>query len=326
MTPPRFIAHDIPDLLNALPTMFGFTPQESIVAIGTFGDRHRLGFSMRLDIPPPAVNPVVARTVAGHLGRQGAEGAIVLAVSERPEVAGPLVRAVERGLGSVRPVVGAWATRDRYWTTFEDDDPGGHPYELSGHHLAIVKAVAEGQEILPDRAALEERLSSVGGPRRRWLDRAADVVMTQVAAEVARHPDEDLVELAVRDVGGVVDRLLLGQDVTDAEVLRIGVWASTTVVRDHWWGQVRRDNAKGQHQLWTHVARHAPASLAPASWCLSAFAAWLAGDGASALIAAERAEAIDPEYSMAGLVLQILENGLSPETWSWRSQATARTR
>src|SRR5689334_19723144 len=96
MTTPRFIAHDIPDLLNALPTMFGFSPQESIVAIGTFGDRHRLGFSMRLDIPPPAVNPVVARTVAGHLGRQGAEGAIVLAVSERPEVAGPLVRAVER--------------------------------------------------------------------------------------------------------------------------------------------------------------------------------------------------------------------------------------
>jgi hypothetical protein len=223
-------------------------------------------------------------------------------------------------------VVGAWATDTRYWTTFEDDDPDGHPYELSGHHRAIVEAVAEGQEILPDRAALEKRLSPVGGPRRLWLDRAADVVMTQVAAQVARQPDADLVELATADVGDVVDRLLLGRDVDDGEVLRVAVWTSTVLVRDHWWGQIRRDNARGQHQLWTHVARHAPAPLAPASWCLSAFAAWLSGDGASALIAAERAEAIDPGYSMASLLLQILENGLPPQSWSWTADATARSR
>jgi hypothetical protein len=296
------------------------------VAIGTFGERNRLGFCMRLDLPPPRLKHAVARTMAGHLARQGAEGAIVLAVSEHPDVAGPLVQAVERGLGAVRPVVGAWATVTRYWTTFEDDDPDGHPYELSGHHLAIVQAVAEGQEILPDRAALEERLSPVGGPRRLWLDRAADVVMTQVAALVAQQPGVDLVELATHDVGDVLDRLLLGRDADDGEVLRVAVWASTTTVRDHWWGHIRRDNARGHHHLWTHVARHAPAPLAPASWCLSAFAAWLDGDGASALIAAERAEAIDPRYTMASLVLEILENGLSPAAWSWPADATARSR
>src|SRR5689334_2740937 len=34
-----YTAHDIPDLLNALPTLFGFRPQESLVAVATRGPR-----------------------------------------------------------------------------------------------------------------------------------------------------------------------------------------------------------------------------------------------------------------------------------------------
>ncbi len=40
---------------------------------------------------------------------------------------------------------------------------------------------------------------------------------------------------------------------------------------------------------------------------LAAFAAWLSGDGAQALIAVERALAADPVYPMAHGVLELLE-------------------
>ena len=48
---PVFTAHDIPDLINTLPVLFGFTPEDSLVAIGTYGPRNRLGFRMRVDMP-----------------------------------------------------------------------------------------------------------------------------------------------------------------------------------------------------------------------------------------------------------------------------------
>ena len=50
---------------------------------------------------------------------------------------------------------------------------------------------------------------------------------------------------------------------------------------------------------------------------LAAFAAWLTGDGAQATIAAERALAADPAYSMASLVLQVVEAGVSPHGFDW---------
>jgi hypothetical protein len=55
--------------------------------------------------------------------------------------------------------------------------------------------------------------------------------------------------------------------------------------------------------------------VSPPSLTLTGFASWLSGDGALALIATERALAIDPLYPMAGLLLQMLELGVPPSSW-----------
>ena len=49
--------------------------------------------------------------------------------------------------------------------------------------------------------------------------------------------------------------------------------------------------------------------------CLAAFAAWLQGDGALAWCAVERALAADPAYSWADLIVQSLEQAVSPSVW-----------
>ncbi|MGJ9412540.1 DUF4192 domain-containing protein [Aeromicrobium sp. CF4.19] len=307
-----FTAHDVPDLIGALPTRFGFVPEESVCVIATSGPRCRLGFSLRLDLPDAHSIVPAAEHVVGHLRRQDAEGAIIIAVSQRPELAGPAVWAVEQALGDIAPVVSAWATTTRYWTTFHDCDPEGYPYEPSPHHRAVVAAIAAGQEILPDRAALERRFQPEQSARRRWLERTVDGVALDAARQIAV-ADAPAVEVGRRVLEPVLERALLGQTPTDGEVLQLAVWVTTLPVRDFVWGWINRETAHDMLALWAHVARLAPVGLAAGPLCLAALAAYLRGDGAQALIAAERARDLEPHYTLASLVIDALERGISPQ-------------
>ena len=205
---PVFTAHDIPDLINTLPTLFGFTPEDSLVAIGTYGPRQRLGFRLRMDMPAQKHVGRAAGQVVTHLTNQHAEGAIIIAITHQTDVAAQLVTQIEQRLGVIRPVVGVWADGKRFWTTFEDSDPAGLAYETSEHHLAVVQAIAGGQEILPNRAALAAKLDPVSGPRRIWLNHGAETVAEQIAAALSNRPDASVVEVAMTDLAPALESAL----------------------------------------------------------------------------------------------------------------------
>ena len=314
-TPSVYTAHDIPDLLNTLPTLFGFRPEESLVAVSTRGPRRRFGFRLRVDIPAPEDVDELAAIVVGHLGRQGAEGAIFLAVTQEQDVARDLLAAIERQLPPIALIVAVRADGERYWS----DEPGfpaeGIPYETSDHHLAVVQAIAAGQQILPDRQALVDRFAAVAQPRRGWMERAADEILRQVVPLVARTPDRDLAAVGMQQVQPILDRGLAGERLSDEEVTRFSVWMSSIEVRDEVWGQITAETADDMLRLLTLISSSVVPPFEPAVLSLTAFAAWLTGDGAQALIAVERALAADQEYSMAGLMLQMLEGGVSPSHW-----------
>ena len=312
---PVFTAHDIPDLLNTLPTLFGFTPEDSIVAISTYGPRQRMGFRMRIDMPAAEHFGLVAGQIATHLARQNAEGAIIIAITDQTDAAARLVQQVERRLGTIEPVVGAWADGKRYWTTFDDCDPAGHPYETSGHHLAVVQAIAAGQEILPSRAALAAKLDPVSGTRRRWLNKGSEIVAGQIAAALNTSPNLAVEEVAMTDLAPALEAAFARRPLTDDHALRLAVWATMVPARDALWALITPDNARDMVGLWSHVARCAPPPTSPPALTLAGFASWLSGDGALALIAAERALAIDPHYTLAGLLLEMLEQGVPPSSW-----------
>lgn len=312
---PVFTAHDIPDLINTLPTLFGFMPEDSIIAIATFGPRNRFGFRLRMDMPAPEHVGRAAAAIVAHLAHQGAEGAIVIAVTDRTEVAEQLVPQIERRLGAIRPVVGVWADGTRYWTTFDDSDSEGHPYQTSDHHLAVVQAVAGGQEILPNRAALAAKLDPEPSPRREWLDLATATVIDQIVAALARSDDATMVDIGMTDVASALETGLARRRLTDDQALRLAVWATILPVRDALWALITPDNARDMVGLWCHVVRCAPPPLSAPSLCLAGFGSWLSGDGALALIAGERAIAVDPHYTLAGLLLKLLEGGVPPSAW-----------
>jgi hypothetical protein len=315
-TPSVYTAHDIPDLINTLPTLFGFRLEESLVGVATHGPRRRFGFRLRVDIPEPERVDQLAKYVVAHLRHQGAEGAIFIAVTQQQDVARSLLAAIEDELGAIQLIVAARADGQRYWS----DEPGfpdeGIEYESSDHHLAVVKAIAAGQEILPNRQALVDRFRAVEGPRRRWLVHAAEPVLAQIVPTLSREKDTDLAVLGMREVQPILDRGLAGERLTDEELVRVAVWVSTVPVRDEVWAQITPANADDMLRVLTIVCRSVVPPFEPAVLSLAAVAAWLSGDGAQALIAVERALEADPEYSMAGLILQLLERGVSPAHWA----------
>jgi hypothetical protein len=274
-----------------------------------------MGFRLRMDMPAQEHIGRAAGQVVTHLTNQRAEGAIIIAVTHQTDVAAELVTQIEARLGAIRPVVGVWADGTRYWTTFQDGFPAGRPYETSEHHLAVVQAIAGGQEILPNRAALAAKLDPVSGPHRVWLNHGAETVAEQVAAMLSNSPNVGMDEIAMADLAPALEAALARRRLTDDQALRLAVWATTIPVRDALWALITPDNARDMFAVWSHVVRCAPPWMSPASLSLTGFASWLSGDGALALIAAERALAIDPDYTLAGLLLRLLEAGVPPSSW-----------
>lgn len=318
MTDPRpvFTAHDIPDLFNALPTMFGFRPRESVVAIATHGPRRRMGFRMRLDVPQARHADIAAELIVEHLRRQGAEGVILLAVTEQQAVAHDVLDAVELRLGAIEPIVVARSDGHRYWVDLPGFPVEGIAYETSDHHLSIVQAIAEGQQILPDRQALVDRYAPVAGERREHMLGLTAAARTRVLGILGRN-DQDSAVVGLRELEPLLHQVAAGGGISDEEAAALSVWVSTISVRDALWGRFTPDNAEAALGLMVRVAGVVVPPYEPAVLSLAGFAAWLCGDGAQALIAAERAHEAEPEYSMASLVLQVVENGLSPRGFQW---------
>ena len=303
-----FVAHDVPDLINTLPVLFGFKPEDSVVAIATHGPRHRMRFRMRLDLPGPEQVEDVAAFVVRHLRRNDAEGAILLAVTDDAEMAGEVVWAIENRLGDILPVVSAWADGERYWTTLDDCDPDGYPYEATDHHESVVRAVAAGQEILPSRDALAAKLDPFGGERRRWLDGGSATVAGQVLAVLRARGDLPVEEVALAAAHA-------GRSLTDDQALRLAWWAVVSPTRGALWELITPSSAPLMVGMWSQVSRCAPRAIRAPSLTLAGFASWLSGDGAFALIAVEKALDADPDFPMAATMLEVLERGIPPSTW-----------
>lgn len=318
-----FKAGDLGELINALPAMFGFPPEDSLVTLGLAGPR--IVFGMRLDLAD--VGEHVDRTAelaVRHLEQQRAEGAITLAIGEPLDLGRRLVLAVEARLVRVRPVAGGWATDDRYWVSMAGGSPRGYAYRRSLDHPAAAQAVWEGQEIAPSRAAVAATMTPLGNDRldevEAMADRAVEDLVGRSGPDVNTKQGVDA--YLASDVVPVLDDLREGRTVSDVQLLRMAFLVTRIKVRDAAWSLITPDNAREFVRVWLHVARHVPHKWAPAAYSLAAFACWMSGDGAKSVMAAEQALRLDPGYSMATLMLELATSGLNPR--AWRSTVAAQ--
>ncbi|MGH3454635.1 MAG: DUF4192 family protein, partial [Nocardioidaceae bacterium] len=82
------------ELLAGLPVLFGFRPTDSLVVICLEEPRGRVGFRLRVDLPPPEQCEQLALHLVDVLRRNVAGVVLVVACSDEPVVADPAVLAL----------------------------------------------------------------------------------------------------------------------------------------------------------------------------------------------------------------------------------------
>ena len=309
-----YTAQSVPDLLDLLPVLFGFSPRESFIAIATHGQSRRFGFRLRMDLPPLELVGPAAAQVAAYLRRQKPDGTVLIAVADCGSVADALMVAVKAELTDI-PVQDAVRTDGKHYWTYEKSGPGvGTPY-VSRCSPAVVEAVMGGMQILPNREALVTRFAAVAGNRKVAMAAMTEKVLGVALRELSDTPQADLGIVGMARIRPIIQKHATGTMLTDAELAMLAIWVSSVQVRDDVWSRMRRDTAETTLALWTAVAQSVVEPFEAPVLCLAAFAAWLAGDGTQALIAIERALISEPGYSMAQLILHTLDSGISPEHW-----------
>lgn len=301
------------DLLALVPGLLGFHPHDSVVLLT--GGGAGTPFHARVDIPcdPSDVDPLVDYLTQVAIRSGMARGAIVVYTEDRArgEAAGA---ALADGLLLVGvDVACALRVDGRRWWVLGEGGPGT-PYDVTTHPFTV-QAVVDGAVVLGSRQDLVEslvcsdpeeleRVSALAGaeldllratprPRRRVLGDWARWLSARVRRFV-----EDGERLDLTDVARLVTAVTVHVD-----------------VRDVAWAEMSRADARRHVDLWRDVVRRTPPELSATPAALLGLASWLAGDGALAWCAVDRALEADPDHSLARLLGDLLTDAVPPSVW-----------
>lgn len=316
-------------LVAALPYLLGFSPQESAVLLWL--RRGRILLTQRIDLPDPSDDPAPwLGAVWGHTAASSADELILVLVTDRADAAAIAIRVLDEA--GARDLLVRDALRvdaGRWWSLLCDDasccGPQGRPVD------AAVAATVAAEFAIIGRAPLADRESLVRGmsadPEGIESVRGRVQVTADLLARMPRRALERWRDHTIGETLSQFDRATRAQDRTSApqpeEVAMLVAGLRDVRVRDTVLWECARmagDERMAALSVLMVGLRCAPAgAVAPVATCC-ALVAWLAGDGARASVAVERALADDPAYSLAQLLVQSLSAGMPPEAWQ---QATA---
>ncbi|HEX5540899.1 MAG TPA: DUF4192 domain-containing protein [Micromonospora sp.] len=322
---PTLSVRSLPDLITAVPYLLGFHPEQSIVVVAMRGKR--LVFAARFDLPPVAATMEFRQAAAAHVAavvaNQNTDTAVVIGYGP-PEPVTPAVEATAAALREAGLMVDdvLRVTEGRYWSYVCDSPhccpPQGTPFDPETNQIAAAAIVA-GQVALPDREALQQQVAPLGGLTRESMRQATDRAEERLLALLRdAGPDDSLSRQVLQEAGEAAVREAMERyrddgRLTDDEVAWLSLLLLYIPVRDHAWERI--EAADWQVVLWTDLVRRAEMHLVAAPASLLAFAAWRLGQGSLASVALERALQAVPDYSMALLLEQMLQNGIPASRW-----------
>jgi Domain of unknown function (DUF4192) len=313
------------ELVQAVPYLLGFHPRDSLVLVGLHDGR--LVVTARVDLADAGTGAVVGPTVSAMA--RGGSTAIVLAVYDTVEVsadpAEPLPWSalaagwtddIERAGCEVQEIL---LVADGRWWSLCCESPDCCP--RAGHELLdaptafAAAATVSGVVALPDRTALEHSLAPAAEPERVRLGAligADKSAVARTALDGGYRRNTRSVKRALFAAARESDAAGWG-GLADEVIACFGVALASTAVRDEIWMAID-DGVIDGRPLWRALGRQLPAPYSAPPLFLYGWAAWRAGDGASANVAVDRAIAEDPRYSAADLLLAALSYGLDPRT------------
>ena len=295
------------DVLAAVPLVLGFVPEDSVVML-TFGAHEP--FHARLDLPRSARDRrAAAEALVGPAVRHRVRRVLFVLYAVDAALARSCARALVRAFTRRGiDVVDVLRSDGRRWFIVPVDptasESPGTAYDVSGH-LFTAQSVAAGRVT---RASRGELAATV----------APDLEAARAVSAAARSMPPD--EAADADwVRATVVRLADARRPTrPGDLGPAARGAARARPRDAVLDAVDRAEAGRRLPLWSALVRAAPPDLVAPVASVLGFHAWLAGDGALAWCALERAAEGDPPCSLADVVAEALEQALPPSLWERR--------
>ncbi len=306
--PTTFRLRDETDLIALVATTLGFHPTSSIVLVCVDAAGHM--FQARCDLAPDAAGvPDVVQSLLSAGLRNGGRTTFLLTYTDDEHRSRLHLRAVTRALVRAHREVVMRLRVDggRFYPTAGHGSMTarvGVPYELGSHPL-LARRVLRGGVLHPDRDALVRSLDPVVGPETDAVAAAwtalgrlevtdASVLLSEAEWLDRRLREDDPETWPPETLARVLRAVHVGR------VRDVALTAAEPGTGDRW---VR---------VWQRALRLAPAEAQAAPAALLGFAAWVAGDGALAWCGVERAQAVDPGHSLAGVVAELLEEAVPP--------------
>lgn len=318
MTTPQYVhtCRDVPDLLGLLPILFGFVPEESIIAISVDGPRSRLGFRLRMDMPAAAERDEVSRLVQWHLQRHSAEAVILVILAEDQTAGATLMAGLQNAMASMSIRLAVTATSERFWRWERGVPLEEGRWNRDAMSPAVAHAVIAGQQIVANRAELQQRYAPVRGRQREYMRAATQQAASDVSAICASDVHDEIRRAGRHHLMPLLDRAVHGGLLLSREqVAWVSAWVGLAAVRDEVLRGISRANAEAHAQVWTHAAQYVVPPFEAPVLTLTGLSRWLCGDGTQALMALERAVAADENFLFAQTLMEALQSGLHPRVW-----------
>ncbi len=302
LNPAGMTARSPEDILAAVPIVLGFSPEESVVML-TFGGAEC--FHARVDLPASREDRTdVALTLVRPAVRHGVGRALFVLYAISPDRAAACARELVRCFhGHAIDVVEVLRADGRQWWRVPLEKGRGEgrgvPYDLAGH-VFTARAVASGRVTRSSRTELAATVA------------ADPEAVRSVSAVLVRGPAHEPGE----EVAAMVARLVASGDAPTAhETARILEGVQSPAGRDAVLAGVDRRDAGCHVDTWSALVRAAPPEKVAAAASVLAFLAWLAGDGALAWCAIDRAGEGSVPCTLRDRVADALEQALPPSVW-----------
>lgn len=300
----RWVVEGPEDLVAFVPLALGFVPEHSAVML-TF-DEAGASFHARVDMPasPDDFTDVVSLLLA-PARRHGVVTVALVLYSDEDAEAFALEfcqRFIEAGIG----VLDALRVSGRRWFEVLPQSPegapgvvaaaqrDGHLFDLSAHRFTA-HGVLEGRVTHRSREDLAHSIDAAEATAGQFRTGAA------LDAESV----EEIVWQALR----------ASEPFTDAELTGMVASLPTAHLRDRAWSWWHRADAERAVRLWSDAARRVPDDCAADVCAVLGFAAWLAGDGALAWCALDRAARSVRDHPLSSLVADLLDSASPPTLW-----------
>ena len=288
------------EFVNAIPFLIGFHPQDSIVAVVVTGGLLQL--SARCDIAYLETDDSgwVLDKLTSFEGENTRIFLAGFAEHSQAKMALEKIMRLKPRMISEAIVV----DRDQWWFV---DEPIGVPGRSLMAPDMVSEILGHRSQVLSSR---EELVASVAAPVGEKEDR-----MLGAIPDIVEAIDSDPVE-AGKKVVLAMHSWSEGSQIVDEGLLEAAMVMSMGSARDQLWTTMTNDKARQYLGFWQEVLRVTPTGVRVPALTVAGMMAWIAGNGALMNICLQEAETTDPHFPLVGILRQISQGCIHPQTWS----------